>query len=99
MYHECILIATPTHYLNLCNARSFLHHLNSITPLLTFRLAALANQVSIVPPPREIDPRILAWKGISTLSKLECSNDLWIRREDWECLGLRAVKERAFYFA
>ena len=55
--------------------------------------------MAIVPPPREIDPRILAWKGISTLSKLDGAADLWIRREDWEALGMRAVKERAFYFA
>ena len=52
-----------------------------------------------MPPPREIDSRILAWKGIAVLSKLDCANDLWIRKEDWESLGMRAVRERAFYFS
>lgn len=71
----------------------------SVSPALAARVPALSNQMAIVPPPREIDPRILAWKGISVLSKLDAAQDLWIRREDWEALGLRAVKERAFYWA
>lgn len=71
----------------------------SVSPALSARVPSLYGQMAIVPPPREIDPHILAWKGISVLSKLESAADLWIRREDWEALGLRAVKERAFYFA
>ncbi|KAL8287535.1 hypothetical protein RQP46_003393 [Phenoliferia psychrophenolica] len=70
-----------------------------VSPALSARVPSLYGQLAIVPPPREIDPRILAWKGISVLSKLDGAADLWIRREDWEALGMRAVKERAFYFA
>ncbi|KAI5475415.1 actin-related protein 8 [Pseudohyphozyma bogoriensis] len=70
-----------------------------VSPQLGYRVPSLAGQMAIVPPPREIDPRILAWKGISVLSKLDSSIDLWVRREDWEALGMRAVKERAFFFA
>ncbi|KAK4693561.1 hypothetical protein P7C70_g8899, partial [Phenoliferia sp. Uapishka_3] len=70
-----------------------------VSPALSARVPSLYGQMAIVPPPREIDPRILAWKGISVLSKLDGAADLWIRKEDWEALGMRALKERAFYFA
>lgn len=71
----------------------------SVAPQLSIRQPSLAGQLAIVPPPRDIDPQILAWKGIAVLNKLESANDLWIRAEDWETLGMRAVRERAFYFS
>ena len=72
---------------------------HSVSPAVVARVPALSGHFAIVPAPREIDPRELAWKGISTLSKLDVANELWIRREDWEALGMRAVRERAFFFA
>lgn len=45
----------------------------------------------------DIDPRVLAWKGISVLCKLDVVSELWVRREDWEALGLRAVRERTAF--
>lgn len=70
-----------------------------VNPQLAYRVPSLAGQVEVVPPPREIEPDILAWKGIATLAKLDVADDLWITRDDWDQFGLRALRERAFYFA
>lgn len=49
------------------------------------------HQVRVLPPPREIDPRILVWKGASILSKLDISNAMWITKEEWNILEGDAV--------
>jgi len=54
-------------------------------------------KVQVIPAPKEIDPRVLAWKGVSVLGKLDALSDLWVQESDWEMLGIRAVKERSFF--
>lgn len=39
--------------------------------------------VVVIPAPKEIDPRVLAWKGVSVLAKLDSLGDLWIQQADW----------------
>lgn len=39
--------------------------------------------VAIIPAPKSIDPRVLAWKGGSVLAKLESVNDMWVQKGDW----------------
>ncbi|GAA5948952.1 hypothetical protein JCM3765_003964 [Sporobolomyces pararoseus] len=70
-----------------------------IAPQLVARLPSLSGHISYVPGPREIEPENLAWKGISVLVKIEASNELWVRQEDWQELGMRAVRERCFFWA
>lgn len=70
-----------------------------IAPQLIARQPSLAGHISYVPGPREIEPENLAWKGISVLIKIEASNELWVRQEDWQELGMRAVRERCFFWA
>ncbi|KND01663.1 uncharacterized protein SPPG_03461 [Spizellomyces punctatus DAOM BR117] len=50
------------------------------TPALTPRL--LQN-------PRDIDSRVLAWKGGSVFGKLDMTHDLWIGRREWEIGGIQ----------
>ncbi|KAK4335812.1 Actin-like protein ARP8 [Rhodotorula toruloides] len=70
-----------------------------IGPQLAARVPALGGgHVTYVPCPREIEPENMAWKGISALAKLDVANDLWVRKEEWEMLGMRAVRERSFYW-
>ncbi|KDQ13053.1 hypothetical protein BOTBODRAFT_160982 [Botryobasidium botryosum FD-172 SS1] len=71
---------------------------------LEARLQAMAmalmpgtERVQVIPAPKEIDPRVLAWKGVSVLGKLDALGDLWVQEADWEMLGIRAVKERSFF--
>ncbi|TPX62901.1 hypothetical protein PhCBS80983_g00058 [Powellomyces hirtus] len=38
--------------------------------------------------PRDIDSRVLVWKGGAVFGKLDMCNDLWIRRRNWENGGM-----------
>lgn len=56
----------------------------------TDRLQAIATplvphmeKVQIIPPPKDIDPRMLAWKGAAVLGKMEGVADLWVSAADW----------------
>jgi actin-related protein 8 len=42
-------------------------------------------KVQIIPPPKEVDPRVLAWKGAAVLGKMEGVADLWLTAADWVC--------------
>lgn len=46
-------------------------------------------KVQIIPPPKDVDPRVLAWKGAAVLGKMDGVSDLWITPEDWVslCIG------------
>ncbi|KAE8242545.1 hypothetical protein A4X13_0g7115 [Tilletia indica] len=57
----------------------------------------LQARATVVPPQRDIDPRVLPWKGMSVFARLECANDLWLRAEDWEALGWRAAKDKILF--
>jgi actin-related protein 8 len=70
-------------------------------------------KVQIIPPPKEVDPRVLAWKGAAVLGKMDSVSDLWVTKADWvsryvptiimldsfvqDILGMRGLKERCFY--
>lgn len=69
-----------------------------VAPALATRMPVLNGVVGYVPCPREIEPEHLAWKGIAALGKLDSANELWLCREEWEALGMRALRERAFYW-
>lgn len=40
-------------------------------------------KVQIIPAPKEVDPRVLAWKGAAVLGKMDSASDLWITAADW----------------
>lgn len=40
-------------------------------------------KVQIIPPPKDVDPRVLAWKGAAVLGKMDSVSDLWITALDW----------------
>lgn len=42
-------------------------------------------KVQIIPPPKEVDPRVLAWKGGAVLGKMDGVSDLWLTAADWVC--------------
>ncbi|GAA5877654.1 hypothetical protein JCM3774_005372 [Rhodotorula dairenensis] len=67
-------------------------------PALAARVPILHGVLGYYPCPREIEPEHLAWKGIAALGKLDCANELWVCKEEWETLGMRALRERAFYW-
>ena len=40
-------------------------------------------KVQIIPPPKDVDPRVLAWKGAAVLGKMDGVADLWVTAADW----------------
>lgn len=52
-------------------------------------------QVSVLPAPREMDPRDLCWKGASVAGRLEAIKECWITREEWEAYGTDLFLDRA----
>lgn len=40
-------------------------------------------KVTIIPPPKEVDPRVLAWKGAAVLAKMDGISELWVTANDW----------------
>jgi hypothetical protein len=40
-------------------------------------------KVQIIPPPKEVDPRVLAWKGAAVLAKMDGVSELWVTQTDW----------------
>ncbi|KAK8869874.1 hypothetical protein IAR55_000442 [Kwoniella newhampshirensis] len=56
------------------------------------------SDVSIVPPPRNLNPRFVSWKGASVMCHLESLSDMWIGRDEWEAVGQRALKDRYLFF-
>lgn len=50
---------------------------------IAFPLVPGMEKVQVVPAPKDIDPRVLTWKGAAVLAKLEAVNDMWITPRDW----------------
>lgn len=48
-------------------------------------------KVQIIPPPKEVDPRVLAWKGASVLGKMDGVSELWVTPSDWVCINLASM--------
>lgn len=70
-----------------------------VTPLLSARFPnfAAGGGVSVIGAPREVDPRLLVWKGISVLARLESVNETWVSKEEWDVAGMRTVKDRSLF--
>jgi len=75
-----------------------LHALGSrLKAVVASDMPGLEDTVAVIPAPKEIDPRILAWRGACLLAKLDSLNDSWVQSGDWEILGMRALKERSLF--
>ncbi|KAI0640783.1 actin-like ATPase domain-containing protein [Trametes meyenii] len=73
------------------------HALESRLQAIATPLVPNMEKVQIIPPPKDVDPRVLAWKGAAVLGKMDGVADLWVAPADWELFGMRALKERCFY--
>jgi actin-related protein 8 len=43
----------------------------------------------ILPAPRGLDPRLVTWRGGVVWTRLDSMQDAWIRRDEWDELGMR----------
>ncbi|OCH96264.1 actin-like ATPase domain-containing protein [Obba rivulosa] len=73
------------------------HALESRLQAIATPLVPNMEKVQVVPAPKDVDPRVLAWKGAAVLGKMDGVADLWVTPADWDLFGMRALKERCFY--
>lgn len=78
--------------------------LKGLAPFVADRLPSLLRQrglsiqdVTIVPPPRGLNPKFVSWKGASVMCNLDSLSDMWIRRDEFEAVGARALKDRLHF--
>lgn len=54
-------------------------------------------ELLVGPPPREIDPQVLVWKGASVFGKLQATNDSWISTLEYDRLGSRVLAYKCLW--
>ena len=59
------------------------HALESRLQAIATPLVSNMEKVQIIPPPKEVDPRVLCWKGGAVLGKMDSVSELWISASDW----------------
>lgn len=57
----------------------------------------LAKDILVGPPPRELDPQVLIWKGGSVFGKLRGTNDSWIGQLEYDRLGARILNYKCMW--
>ena len=53
--------------------------------------------IMVAPPPREMDPQVLVWKGASVFGKLQGTNDSWIGSLEYDRLGSRLLAYKCLW--
>ncbi|KAJ2079613.1 actin-like protein arp8 [Coemansia sp. RSA 988] len=54
-------------------------------------------RVDIVSAPRDLDPRVLVWKGGAVLSRLDCAKEMWLSSKDWTDFGPKLLRDRVLF--
>lgn len=49
-------------------------------------------KVQVIPPPKDVNPQILVWKGGAVLGKMESVSELWVTAADWVGPQLSSVE-------
>ena len=54
--------------------------------------------VSVIPPPRDIDPGVLVWKGASVYTRLKSAErEAFMTRKEWDLYNVRGIPLRLLY--
>jgi|SRR5579862_1102067 len=54
--------------------------------------------VSVIPPPRDIDPGVLVWKGASVYARLKSAErEAFMTRKEWDLYGVRGIPLRCLF--
>ena len=54
-------------------------------------------EILVAPPPRELDPGVIVWKGGSVFGKLRMTNDSWIGQLEYDRLGSRILNYKCMW--
>lgn len=76
-------------------AQEFLLHriINKMPP--SFR--RLVDNVDVITRPKDMDPRLISWKGGAVLACLDTTQEMWIHQREWQRFGVRMLRERAAF--
>ncbi|XP_068195966.1 actin-related protein 8 [Antennarius striatus] len=76
-------------------AQDFLLHriINKMPP--SFR--RLVDNVEVITRPKDMDPRLISWKGGAVLACLDTTQEMWIHQREWQRFGVRMLRERAAF--
>lgn len=55
------------------------------------------DRVTVLPRPRDMDPRYVIWKGGAVFARLENFRDCWISKQEWEKYGEDLLRERSMF--
>ncbi|AQZ16677.1 ARP8 (YOR141C) [Zygosaccharomyces parabailii] len=53
--------------------------------------------VSVLPPPRDMDPAMLVWKGASVLAQIKLVEELYLTGTDWDIHGSRILQYKCIF--
>lgn len=53
--------------------------------------------INVLPPPRDMDPAVLTWKGGSVLARIKLVEELYITAKDWDVLGSRILQYKCIF--
>jgi actin-related protein 8 len=54
-------------------------------------------EILVAPPPKDLDPAIIVWKGGSIFGKLRMTNDSWIGSLEFDRLGARILNYKCMW--
>ncbi|MGH0140671.1 UNVERIFIED_CONTAM: hypothetical protein FKN15_037779 [Acipenser sinensis] len=91
--YSCILVVGGG--LMFHGSQEFLRHriFNKMPP--SFR--RVVENVEVITRPKDMDPRLIAWKGGAVLACLDTTQELWIYQREWQRFGVRMLRERAAF--
>ncbi|USW55012.1 Putative Actin family, ATPase, nucleotide binding domain-containing protein [Septoria linicola] len=61
------------------------------------RMPQYPKEILVAPPPRELDPAVIVWKGASVFGKLRMTNDSWISPLEYDRLGARILNYKCMW--
>lgn len=77
-------------------ARQWLERLISMQLASQYKLDELT-PVEVITRAKDMDPKLVTWKGAAVMSLLDTANEVWFDLSDWDRLGVRVLRERAAF--
>lgn len=65
--------------------------------MLRNRMPQYPKEILVAPPPRDLDPAVIVWKGASVFGKLRMTNDSWISPLEYDRLGARILNYKCMW--
>jgi len=90
--NSCILVVGGG--LSFPGARQWIERLCSV-PVDKNQAAEVDQVPEVIIKAKDMDPKLVTWKGAAVMSLLDTANELWFDLNDWNRLGVRVLRERA----